>query len=241
MSIFKATLVASGGHPQVKIRITQDKAWAAGYKRIICPEAPFLGDGGTLRRVAKPGRRYELTLYSDTPSLWNLSTQRGINGRQDFHNMWTFSDAPPAGGRDASYLKIIYKPTYSIAEFRYDNASKTHKRFDVGQVTTDELTGQQLAPSNILVLYANHMNSDIAADTHDPNNIYYSILIQIWGEGTGKLLRDGKVYDIRWIRQNAQQSNDRLIFVDGAGNQVPLRPGQTWIQLVRPDANVQIN
>ena len=54
-------------------------------------------------------------------------------------------------------------------------------------------------------------------------------------------MRDGKVYDIRWIRENPQQANDRLVFLDGAGNKIPLRPGQTWIQLVRPDGEMQIN
>jgi len=240
MSIFKATLVTSGGHPAVKIRATEGKSWASGYKRIICPEEPFLGDGGALYRVSKPGRRYELTLYSDTPSLRNVVAARGVNQRPDFSNFWTFSDAPPEGGNSASYLRIVYKPQWSITEYRYDAGSKTYLRYDVGQATTDATTGQQIAPSNVLVLYANHVNSDIAADTHDPNNIYYSVIIQIWGEGSGKLFRDGKVYDIKWVRENPQQPNDRLILLDGAGNRMPLRPGSTWIQLVRPNGDVTI-
>jgi hypothetical protein len=241
MSIFKATLVASGGHPAVKIRITQGKAWAAGYKRVICPEAPFLGDGGTMRRIPKPGRRYELTLYSDAASLWYLATQRGINQRQDFHNMWTFSEAPPPGGAAATHLKIVYKPTFSEAEYRYDGGSHTYRRFDVGQPTVDELTGQQIAPSNVLVLYVNHVNSDILADNHDPNHPWYAVSIQLWGNGSARLMRDGRVYDVKWVREDAQQGGDRLLILDDQGKQVPLRPGPTWIQLVRMDANVQID
>ena len=239
--IFKAVLVASGGHPAVKTRVTQGKAWAVGYKRIICPEEPFLGDGGTMRRVPKEGRRYELTLYGDTPSLWNLVTQRGVNQRQNFNNMWVFSDSPPAAGAGATHLKIVYKPGWSEAEYRYDVQTHTYKRFDLGQPSMDELTGQQIAPSNVLVLYVNHADTDIAADTHDPNHIWYAVSIQLWGEGSAKLMRDGQVYDCKWIRENPQQANDRLIIVDGLGRQVPFRPGPTWIQLVRLDANVQID
>jgi hypothetical protein len=241
MSIFHATLVTSGGHPAVKIRATQGKSWATGYKRIICPEEPFLGDGGTMQRIPKPGRRYELTLYSNTSSLWNLSTNRGINQRPDFHGMWTFDASPPGGGRQATHLRIVYKPEWSITEYRYDAGSRTYKRFDLGQPTMDALTGRQIAPSNVVVLYANHVNSDIAADTHDPNNIYYSVIIQVWGEGTGKLMRDGQVYDIRWVREDAQGAGDRLILLDGSGSKIPLRPGATWIQLVRLNGDVQIN
>jgi hypothetical protein len=241
MSIFKATLVASGGHPAVKVRITQGKEWAAGYKRILCPEAPFLGDGGAMRRVNKPGRRYELTMYSDTPSLWNVVAQRGVNQRQDFGNMWVFDPSPPAGGRGATYLKIVYKPTWSEAEYRYDGNTHTYRRYDVGKPTMDEWTGEQIAPSNVLVLFANHVNSDILADAHDPAHPWYAVAIQLWGQGTGKLMRDGQVYDIKWVRENAQTASDRLIILDGNGNQIPFRPGPTWIQLVRPDGNVQIN
>jgi hypothetical protein len=241
MSIFKSTLVASGGHPAVKVRITQGHPWAAGYKRVICPEAPFLGDGGTGYRLPDKKPRHELTWYSDTPSLWNLCTQRGINQRQDFHSMFVFSETPPGGGADATHLKIVYKPTYSEAEYRYDAASHTYKRFDLGEPTTDELTGRQIAPPNVVVLYVNHVNSDILADTHDPDHPWYSVLIQLWGQGPAKLLRDGKVYDCTWMRENPQKDDDRLIFVDAGGVQIPFRPGPTWIQLVRLDGNVTID
>jgi hypothetical protein len=241
VSIFKGALVASGGHPAVKIRITEGKPWAAGYSRIICPEAPFLGDGGAMRRMNKPNRRYELTLYSDTASLWNVLSQRGVNQGQDFHNMWVFDENPPPGGRDATYLKIVYKPQWSIAEYRYDPGVKAYRRFDVGKPLMDELTGRQIAPSNVLLIYANHSNSDILADAHDPAHPWYAVLVQLWGQGSGKLFRDGRAYDIQWVRADAQAPNDRLLILDSQGNQIPFRPGQTFIQLVRPDANVQIN
>ena len=61
------------------------------------------------------------------------------------------------------------------------------------------------------------------------------------GQGSGKLFRDGRVYDIQWVRHDAQGANDRLLILDSQGNQIPLRPGTTWIQLTRPGANVQID
>jgi hypothetical protein len=49
------------------------------------------------------------------------------------------------------------------------------------------------------------------------------------------------VYEVQWVRQDAQGENDRLLILDGNGNQIPFRPGTTWIQLARPGANVQID
>jgi hypothetical protein len=240
MPIFKSVLVTSGGHMAVKLRATEGKAWAEGYKRIICPEEPFLGDGGALRRIPKEGRRLELTMYGDTESLWKVVTERGVNGRQDFRGMWVFSEVPPQGGTQATTLKIVYKPDASEAEYRYDSNSNTYKRFDLGQPLMDALTDEQIAPTNVLVLYANHVDTDIAADTHDPNHTWYSISIQLWGSGPAKLLRDGQVYEGNWVREDPQGPEDRLIVLDGQGKQIPFRPGTTWIQLVRLDGTVEI-
>jgi hypothetical protein len=238
--IFKAALVASGGHPAVKIRMVEGKAWAEGYQRIICPEDPFLGDGGTLRRMADKKSVYELTMYSDTASLWDLLEQRGVNGKQDFGSMFVFSQDPPAGGTDATRLNIIYKPGFAEVEYQYDAETNTYKRQDQGQPLIDESTGEQIAPSNVVLVYVNHVDTDIAADTHDPNRTWYAVSIQLWGTGPAKILRDGQVFDATWVRENPQQETDRLIFRDARGNQVPFVPGTTWIQLVRLDGAVTI-
>jgi hypothetical protein len=236
--IFKAALVASGGHPAVKIRMTEGKPWAEGYQRIICPEDPFLGDGGTLRRMPDKKPVYELTLYSDTTSLWGLLDQRGVNDRQSFEDMFVFSQGLPTGGSAATNLKIVYKLGISEAEYQYDAESKTYKRFDLGQPLVDELTGEQIAPSNVVVIYVNHVDTDIAADTHDPNHTWFAVSIQLWGTGSAKVMRDGQVFDVTWVRENPQQDGDRLLFRDSQGNQIPFRPGTTWIQLVRLGSEV---
>jgi hypothetical protein len=238
--IFRAVLVTSGGHPEVKTRVTTDKAWAEGYTRIVCPEEPFLGDGGTLRRVPQEGRRYELTMYTDTDSLWGLVSERGINERQEWSGMWAFSDALPEGGTEATELSIIYKADVSEVRYEYDSDSQTYLRYDVGEPLIDALDGEQIAPPNVLVLYVNHVDSDIAADTHDPNHTWYSVSIQLWGSGKAQLYRDGLVYEAQWQRQNPQQENDQLVIVDENGTQVPFHPGPVWIQLVRLDAEIEV-
>jgi hypothetical protein len=220
--------------------MTEGKPWAEGYTRVICPEEPFLGDGGTLERIEDSNKIYELTLYTKTDSLWNLTTERALNQRPDFRNMWVFGENVPDAGIQATRLKITYKPDISVAEYLYDAESKTYKRFDVGEPLMDALTETQIAPANVIVIYVNHVDTDILADAHDPDQPWYAISIQLWGQGPAKLLRDGQVYDATWIRENPQQENDRLILVDNKAEQIPLRPGTTWIQLVRLNGVVEI-
>jgi len=241
MSIFQSVLVTSGGHPAVKTRITEGKEWAAGFRRIICPETPFLGEGGTMRRIPKSGRLYELTLYSDTTSLWDLVARRNINQRPNLEGMFAFSDSAPEGGSEATYLQVVYIAGSSEAEYRYDALSHTYGRFDLGQPTTDALTGKQIAPSNVLVFYVNHVDTDILVDQHNPSHPWYSLEIQLWGQGPARLFRDGRVYECQWLRQNPQQAGDRLVVVDAQGKQMPFHPGPTWIELVRLDAKIRID
>ena len=58
---------------------------------------------------------------------------------------------------------------------------------------------------------------------------HYSIEIQIWGEGRAIVFRDGQAFEGRWLRP---QRPDLIRFVDEAGNPIPLKPGNTWIQVV---------
>ncbi len=238
--IFKAALVASGGHPAVKLRMIEGKAWAEGYKRILCPEEPFLGDGGALRRIDGKKSRVELTMYTDTTAMWKALDARGINERQNFYGMFQFSEDLPLGGKDATRLELIYKPTWVEIEYRYDAETKTYKRFDLDQPLIDEVDGAQVAPSNVVLIYVNHVDTDILVDEHDAQNPWYAVSIQLWGTGPAKIFRDGKVYDAIWVRENPQKENDRLIFRDEKDKQIPFHPGTTWIQLVRLDAKVTV-
>ena len=49
---------------------------------------------------------------------------------------------------------------------------------------------------------------------------------------TAKVLRDGKVYEGKWIRSGRREP---FRIVDGAGKDIPLKPGNSWWQVVPPD------
>ena len=98
----------------------------------------------------------------------------------------------------------------------------------LGEPHRDELTGEQIVARNVVAIYANHLDTDIVEDSTGPR-IYYSIEIQIWGEGRAIVFRDGQAFEGRWVRP---QRSDLIRFVDDVGNPIPLKPGNTWIQVV---------
>jgi hypothetical protein len=100
------------------------------------------------------------------------------------------------------------------------------QRWQAGDVFSDRLTGEQTAAANVLVVYALHITTDVI---EDDNGGAYSIEIQLWGQGDILVLRDGRLYKGQWLRED---SDYLFKIVDAAGNPIPLKPGQTWVQVV---------
>ena len=68
---------------------------------------------------------------------------------------------------------------------------------------------------------ANHVKTLIpeqgtALTQGDCNNA--SVQIQLWGEGPAKIFRDGKVYEVKWLRPDRHAP---FRFVDAQGQDIP--------------------
>jgi len=228
-AMFKAFFAFSGASPGVVQRIK-----ASDFAdRVLSPDPNWNTEG--FRRIPQPGRAYEHTLFTDTYTLWEIAEGKGWNTRQDIRG-WTFGTTPPEGGQPATRLALVYHPKYVSTEYQYDPEVGGYRRSIFGEPHTDELTGEQLVADNVVVLYAPHVPTDIVEDITGPQPLY-SIEIQLWGEGPMRLFRDGQMYEGRWVRPHRE---DLVRFVDTAGRPLPLKPGHTWIQLVRLDFEVEV-
>jgi hypothetical protein len=79
----------------------------------------------------------------------------------------------------------------------------------------------------VIVIYALHKETDILEDTWGGG--HYSFQIQLWGEGIVRIFRDGQMLEGKWVRPERW---DLVRFSDFDGNPIPLRPGNTFIQMV---------
>jgi hypothetical protein len=228
-AMFKAFFAFSGASPGVVQRIKKSDF----SDRVLSPDPNWNTEG--FRRIPQAGRAYEHTLYTDTPTLWEIADEEGWNGRQDLGG-WTFAADPPGGGQPAAHLTLVYHPTYISTEYSYDAEVRGYRRSVQGEPHIDELTGEQLVADSVVVLYANHTLTDIVEDLTGAQPLY-STEIQLWGEGPMRLFRDGQVYEGRWLRAARE---DLVRFVDAAGEPLSLKPGHTWIQFVRLDFEVEV-
>jgi hypothetical protein len=177
--------------------------------------------------LRQQGVPIEHTLFADPNKLWDVATKLGINDRQDLQGM-DFASEPPEGGVPATNIKIPYPSRDMVVEYRYDPASGSYKRWQAGVPHLDAASGEQLAVDNVVVAYVTHVDTDIFED--EPRRNHPSVQIQLWGTGPVVVFRDGQAFEGLWARP---KRDDMLVFRDAAGQiPIPLKPGNTWVQLV---------
>ncbi len=176
-------------------------------------------------------------LFANTDVLWSYITKRGQNTPPEPAAGWVFGPAPE-NAPTASAIDIPY-PTIP-ARWAYDAAGNKWLRWINGQPHIDKGTGAQLAADNVVLIYAKHVKTLILEHGDEPmgaNCSNCSIEIQLWGEGPLKVFRDGKVYEGKWVRPGRGQPFQMLF---GDGSPIPLKPGNSWWQVVPLDMNVNV-
>lgn len=225
-AMFRSILAFSGASGGVKQEFRDSDI----FGQIISPdyghpvgspgEAPFY-------RVPQEGKAVEHTMFTDTATLWQYAAEKlGYSGRQEIKG-WFFSQEPPPGGQPINHISLPYAPGSIVSEYTYDAGQGFYLRSVNGEPHREELSGEQLHFNNVVVIYAHHVETDILEDTWGDG--HYSIQIQVWGEGAVRIFRDGLMFDGKWVRPDRW---DPVRFVDGNGNPIPLKPGNTFIQMV---------
>ncbi len=144
-----------------------------------------------------------------------------------------FNANVPEGGKIAHSVWLFYSYLNQIF-WRYDEASGTFQRWqDNADATTfiqatDRLTGEPLGAANIIILFADH---------EVENTTLIDISLLYIKRGKALLFRDGQKYDIYWTTASEEYEKTTgklrpIRFVDAEGNPFPLKPGQTWIEIV---------
>ena len=145
-----------------------------------------------------------------------------------------FDPTLPEGGKDASQLCVAFHP-HSMVYWKYDPQSAAYTRWqNDGEGTpqrqfSDQINQSPLAFSNIIVMFTNYIRY---TDT------YFNIEFNYITRYPALLFRDGKMYEMYWTTRNEEYeiTTGKLRpprFIDYDGNPYPLKPGQTWIELVQ--------
>jgi hypothetical protein len=216
--MFDAVLVHSGASDPIRWRISQEDFTDLDQYFHAAPYA--LLEGYDWR-----GR-----MYTSVEAIHAYLEEQGWEGKPNVKPLSFDIEAPE--GPSALTIGIPYSSSSSV-RWEYDESGNVYQRWVAGESHVDALTGEQINAANVVVLYAEHRETDIVEDSLG------STAIDIWlqGEGVGVICRDGVALDVIWERV---AKDEPLVFRNGEGEIVPLRPGQTWFQIVPDGMDVAI-
>lgn len=189
---------------------------------------------GRLQRGKSPvtGNDYSLehTSYMFIDGYNKALAKRGYrtNYNQDFKGAFLFADAgyvatydsyPDAtrvypGGKDfnsGGYGREGMNPC-----FTYNPTDRLYYRTQYGAEHIDEMTGEQLAVTNIVFKICH-------GEVRDANDY---LIFGIHGSGDAVIFTNGKVIEGTWSRESDEVPNT---YLDKNGNEIVLNQGKTWV------------
>ena len=174
---------------------------------------------------------YEHTLYAEPEGLWQALEAKGENHGPTITTTMVFdSAAPTCCATDMARLTF---ESFGTVEWRFDSASGRYLRWVDDEPHIDANNEQQIAASNVIILYAEHgLDTTICELQRGDQCLAYSTTIELSGEGDALILRDGLRILARWRRE---QRHSPLRFYSSEGEPVPLQIGNSWFQVVPAD------
>jgi hypothetical protein len=162
-------------------------------------------------------------LYTSTGALYALSP--AFNKKYGPPPaIFSYSAAPPASATPAATVHINFSyDTDVIWTWNAGLGSWVHSYSDGPDV--DALTGVPVTASNVVVLVVTYKFGPYAEHIGGSGDFESATL----GNGTGYILRNGKVIKVTWSRRYV---TDPWTFTDADRQTVALSPGRTWVELL---------
>ncbi len=128
-------------------------------------------------------------------------------------------DESERGAATGTTISIGYPGQFGVS-WTYDPVKKTYARSRGGKEETDKNTGLRVVTSNVIVLSTSI--KQIEGQYND---------VKVTGEGEARIYRLGTETVGKWKKDPGFLSN-RILFVDGSGNEIPLASGTIWLEYV---------
>lgn len=185
--------------------------------------------------------RFDVNNYegADTSKVNDYTLRMGIdNSRQDLDGM-LFQIQPPAGGEESSSVFVRFSNAI-YNRWDYNEKSQHYTRFSDTQNSSgpddeayeqliDRANDKPIEAANVAMIFVRHVDTDDrpAVEVLD---------VSLLGTGKAYVARDGKVYEVTWSRPNEESI---LTFLNPDGSAFPLKPGQTWVEVMTLNATAE--
>jgi Protein of unknown function (DUF3048) N-terminal domain/Protein of unknown function (DUF3048) C-terminal domain len=171
-----------------------------------------------------PNRSAPHDLYTTTAALRREAKGRG----QTPEALFTYEEEPPERKGTKPGREIV--ADWSVATdvvWRYRSSDGLYRRFHGEEAHVLE-DGNQVAVDNVVAMMVERQETRIVDPAGNPVPNF-----DVVGEGDVIVFRDGRAIRGSWERPGEEEP---LRLVDRQGDEIPLKPGTTWIMLYPTDA-----
>ena len=165
-----------------------------------------------------PDRVAPHNLFARTKDLWAQGDDLPVPEEPVF----AFSEDAPSDGKDTGYARMTFS-SFITAEWTYDDAKEQWQREQNGSEHATA-QGRTVAADNVVIMRVQSRQGDRRDSAGNP-----TVELDVIGKGKATVLRDGQSFKGRWSKSAADEP---LEFTTRDGEPLPLRPGQTWIEIL---------
>jgi hypothetical protein len=177
-----------------------------------------LGDYPSIT-INPPDRYAPYDMYTSTDDAWGLVP----NDTKPPAPIFTYSQNPSSGGKAVSSINIPYSGTNDATWTWSASAGQWFLSYSGEPATVD--TGAQISTTNVVV---ETVHVTYGPWVEDPEGDL-EVQSQLTGTGPLMVLRNGVEISGTWKRSQLDQATK---LVASNGSNIPLQPGQTWVEIV---------
>lgn len=183
-------------------------------------DAVRVTDGGSIAGDAIKRTRDQVAphnLITSTEAIY--SGTEGYGGTPP--ELFNYGDANsfPTGSRRVNGVDLDFGPNSLAVRYRWSDELRGWAREQRGKA--HESDDRQIAPTNVIIQFVNYRQSVADRATPEP---------QLVGTGDAIVLVGGRAVSATW---NRVTSRSPTIYTDEDGDEILLRPGNTWVALTR--------
>lgn len=183
------------------------------------------GAGGFYRA---PHRDAPHDAYLQTESAYRWAAAVGYREQADPPTFFTFPEDWEPEGEPATELSFAVNWGFDYRfRYEYDEDLQAYRRFTSGEPHVDEGTGEQLTVTNVIV--------QTVRTWHIPGDTEGRLDMELTGSGPIDIFSGGVRRSGTWERAGTGQPT---VYRLDDGEPVTLLPGNVWIQVLPPDAEV---
>ncbi len=184
---------------------------------------------GVIYRIEPNSKNYEV---ANTTKVAEYTQRMGIdNSQQNLDGMLFKMQAPVGGEKSDSVFVRFSAAIYN--RWDYNTKSLTYTRYsdvenslgpddEVYEKLIDRANDEPIEAENIAIIFVRHTDIDARPTVE-------VLDVSLLGTGEAYIARDGKVYEVTWSRPT---EDSVLTFLNPDGSLFPLKPGQTWVEVL---------